>query len=75
MTRNTNTQYVEDHATETPYNSDMLSVHYTDLLCKAQRESAQDMGRAVKMGVQRISERWADFRRALAEASQPPAAA
>ena len=75
MTRNTNTQYVEDHATGPVSDFDMVQMPYTDLLRDAQRESAQDLGKAVKRTVQQIGERWTDFRRALADATLPPAAA
>ena len=75
MTRNTNTQYVEDRATGPVSDFDMVQMPYTDLLRDAQRESAQDLGKAVKRTVQQIGERWTDFRRALADVTLPPAAA
>ena len=75
MTRITHTQYQHVRATATGSSSKMAQVSYTVLLREAQRERAQDQAKAIEIGVQWIGAQWKNFWHALADATQPPAAA
>ena len=75
MTRTTNTQYLEDQATRTVFESPKIPVPYPSLLHQAQGEVGRNMGRATMSGVRWIGGQWTNFWRALADTAQPPASA
>ena len=74
MTFITNTQFLEDQATRTVFESPKSPVPYPGLLYQAQGEVGRDIGKAIKTGMQWAGNQGANFRRMFADATRPPAA-
>lgn len=75
MTRTTAAQYRKNHVVATVLDTNMTPIPAADLVRQAQRDSAQDVARAIISGVQWIGNQVTKIRHAVADVTAPPTAA